>query len=294
MSHQEESSLPRSFKGIWIPREMWLRRDLSGDELLLWAEIDSLTDPEKGCTATNEYFCQFFKWPERKIQRGIERLKKLGLVSFELKEGKKRTLRSCLKLTPSKMTPYPVKNDTLQQAPLLPPPLYPPSISPQSENKEEIENKTKETSSIVHNSKKDEKDAAASSLASQYLDILKKVSPKISKKKNGQWTIACKKLLALREIEVIKSILEFALKDKFWFNKVLEPQKLLKHLDAIEMEIQKKDRSLWNQLESLTRSNGFNAFSSANGTQAQQLATFGSYMNTLKNSTDGSKENQES
>ena len=40
----------RAFKGIWIPKEIWLSQDLTMQEKIMLVEIDSL-DNESGCFA---------------------------------------------------------------------------------------------------------------------------------------------------------------------------------------------------------------------------------------------------
>ena len=48
----------RDFKGIWIPRHIWLHKDLTHLDKIVLMEIDSLSKSEKGCFASNKYlFC---------------------------------------------------------------------------------------------------------------------------------------------------------------------------------------------------------------------------------------------
>ena len=47
------------FKGIWIPKDIWLSDQLSLMEKVLFVEIHSL-DNERGCYAGNKYFSEFF------------------------------------------------------------------------------------------------------------------------------------------------------------------------------------------------------------------------------------------
>lgn len=49
----------REFKGVWIPREIWLAKDLSMMEKCLLVEIDSLSRQQYGCIATNKRFAEF-------------------------------------------------------------------------------------------------------------------------------------------------------------------------------------------------------------------------------------------
>lgn len=80
----------RDFKGIWIPKEIWLSEDLSMTEKVLLVEIDSL-DNESGCFASNEYFAKFLKISKDRVSRLISGLCKKGyLVStMTYKEGSK-------------------------------------------------------------------------------------------------------------------------------------------------------------------------------------------------------------
>ena len=78
----------REFKGIWIPRDIWLNTELSIIERALLAEIDSLNP----CTAGNEYFAQFFGVSVPTITRAIANLKSHGLIVTEF-DGRVRTCR---------------------------------------------------------------------------------------------------------------------------------------------------------------------------------------------------------
>ncbi|MBB6713933.1 hypothetical protein [Clostridium gasigenes] len=51
--------MKKEFKGIWIPSELWINKDLSVMEKIFLVEITSL-DREKGCYASNGYFSEFF------------------------------------------------------------------------------------------------------------------------------------------------------------------------------------------------------------------------------------------
>ena len=47
----------REFKGVWIPREIWLNK-INMDGKLFLTEIDSL-DKHNTCYASNNYFSEF-------------------------------------------------------------------------------------------------------------------------------------------------------------------------------------------------------------------------------------------
>lgn len=74
----------RDFKGIWIPKNIWLNAELSVLDKVLLAEIDSL-DNENHCTASNEYFAEFFGVGVATITRSIKKLKELGFIETEMK-----------------------------------------------------------------------------------------------------------------------------------------------------------------------------------------------------------------
>lgn len=90
-SHPEEPS--RDFKGIWIPKEIWLNKNLSIEEKVILSEIHSL-DGEDGCFASNAYFQNFFGLSQRVLQLHLARLKKLGFIRVESFDGRKRILKT--------------------------------------------------------------------------------------------------------------------------------------------------------------------------------------------------------
>ena len=94
----------RKFKGVWIPRSIWLSKDLSITEKCLLVEIDSLSSA-KGCFASNNYFSGFLGVSVPTITRAIKRLTKLGLIESETVKkrsdgGKVSTSRLIKMITP--------------------------------------------------------------------------------------------------------------------------------------------------------------------------------------------------
>ena len=85
----------RAFKGVWIPKEIWLDTNLSALDKAIYAEIDSLAT-EDGCYASNEHLAEFCQCSETKISRAISKLKKLGYLKFVSFNGRQRVLQSCL------------------------------------------------------------------------------------------------------------------------------------------------------------------------------------------------------
>lgn len=87
--------MDRDFKGVWIPKEIWLNKDLTAIDKVVLTEIDSL-DNENHCTATNKYLAEFCGVSESTITRSIKKLVDLNLIETEMKTsatGKYRVLK---------------------------------------------------------------------------------------------------------------------------------------------------------------------------------------------------------
>lgn len=87
----------RDFKGVWIPKEVWLDTDLNALDKIILVEIDSLDSEERGCFASNKYLAEFCQCSESKVSRSISKLTKLGYVSVKSFNGRCRVLKSLLK-----------------------------------------------------------------------------------------------------------------------------------------------------------------------------------------------------
>jgi hypothetical protein len=90
----------RDFKGVWIPKDIWLDENLTWMEKLLLVEIDSL-DAEKGCFASNHYFAKFFQLSKSRISDLIGQLVAKGYITtFLLYEGKQVKRREITMVIP--------------------------------------------------------------------------------------------------------------------------------------------------------------------------------------------------
>ena len=74
--------MERVFKGVWIPKEIWLDESLSIQEKVFLVEIDSLDNNEDGCFASNEYFANFFKLSKNRCSEIIKSLEKKGFIKI--------------------------------------------------------------------------------------------------------------------------------------------------------------------------------------------------------------------
>ncbi len=86
----------RDFKGIWIPKEIWLNRSLTVMEKLFLVEISSL-DNNDGCFEPNSYFSDWSGLTKSRCSQIINSLEKKEMIEIELikdgKEVKKRIVK---------------------------------------------------------------------------------------------------------------------------------------------------------------------------------------------------------
>ena len=92
----------RDFRGIWIPRHIWLDKNLKPIEKILLAEIESLGGLHDGCFASNQYFADFLDLSKDRTSKLISGLKNKGYITVELiyKEGTCEVDKRIIKLNP--------------------------------------------------------------------------------------------------------------------------------------------------------------------------------------------------
>ena len=88
--------LVRDFKGIWIPKNVWLNKELNTIDKIVLMEIDSLDATEEGCYASNKYLAEFCQCNEWTISTSINKLIKLDYLEVVKFDGRKRYLKSRL------------------------------------------------------------------------------------------------------------------------------------------------------------------------------------------------------
>jgi uncharacterized phage protein (TIGR02220 family) len=91
--------LERAFKGVWIPKEIWLSNNLTLQEKVFLVEISSL-DNDEGCFASNAYFADFFGLSKNRCSEVIKSLKKKNLISIDYirENGKKNIDRRVIRV----------------------------------------------------------------------------------------------------------------------------------------------------------------------------------------------------
>lgn len=73
----------REFKGIWIPKEIWLNPDIIMMEKIVLAELDSF-ETKNGCFASNAYLGAIINISPSRVSQIISKLKKMNLIKVEL------------------------------------------------------------------------------------------------------------------------------------------------------------------------------------------------------------------
>jgi Helix-turn-helix domain len=75
--------MEREFKGVWITKEIYLRKDLTPTDKLLLAEIECFS--KNGvCFATNQHFADFLGISKKHVSKLINKLASLHLISIDL------------------------------------------------------------------------------------------------------------------------------------------------------------------------------------------------------------------
>ena len=88
----------RLFTGIWIPKDIYLNIDVKWIAKILFLEIHSFTANGKSCFMSNEYISNFLGISIRQVTRIITELKNIGWIEETSFDGRKRFLRSRMKI----------------------------------------------------------------------------------------------------------------------------------------------------------------------------------------------------
>lgn len=86
----------RDFKGVWIPKTVWLDERLNALEKVILTEIDSLDNDERGCFASNKHIADFCQCSETKVSTAISKLIEYGYIYVQNFDGRQRELKSRL------------------------------------------------------------------------------------------------------------------------------------------------------------------------------------------------------
>lgn len=212
-------NFPRDFKGVWIPKEIWLHPELTMLEKFIAAEVDSL-DGDDGCYAGNEHFMKMTGAKESTVRNAIGKLKKLGLVQQVNFDGRLRYLRGYTKILLSGQTAENPAGGPLK-------------IQRADTKNIHIDEKTKEKT-------KEESDAPLG-LASKFFSLIKKNDPKAKQPNLEKWAVEIRRMNEIdgRSYEEIEKLMLFAAQDEFWSSNILSPTKLRKHATKLTIAMKK-------------------------------------------------------
>lgn len=88
----------RDFKGVWIPKVIWLDSRLSALDKVILTEIDSLDQGERGCYASNQHIADFCQCSVTKVSTSISKLIDLDYLYVQKYDGRQRELKSRLSI----------------------------------------------------------------------------------------------------------------------------------------------------------------------------------------------------
>lgn len=115
--------MDRDFKWVWIPKEVWLSKDLNMMCKVLLTEIDSLSKNDEWCYAWNEYFAEFLWISTIQVSRYISFLKenlyieeisfnwRIRVIKSTIERGVKAALSKMIKQPNQKWQSSIIKND---------------------------------------------------------------------------------------------------------------------------------------------------------------------------------------
>lgn len=88
----------RIFTGIWIPKDIYLNKDVRWISKILFLEVHSFTANDKPCFMSNSYISTFLGISTRQVSRIISELKNIGWIEETAFDGRKRYLKSKIRI----------------------------------------------------------------------------------------------------------------------------------------------------------------------------------------------------
>ena len=70
----------RTFKGVWIPKDLYLEKGLSWTQKLILLEVDSFSNNGLPCFVSNEHLSQFTQASLSSVEKGISKLVQAGYL----------------------------------------------------------------------------------------------------------------------------------------------------------------------------------------------------------------------
>lgn len=223
--------LNRDFKGIWIPKEIWLNQDLSVMEKLFLVEIDSL-DNSKGCFASNKHFSEFFNISKGRCTQIIKGLEEKGIVKIDYERQGNQITRRTIRIVNKLSTLVSKLNGGSKN-----------TKQGYLENDEESNTSNSNTSNSnkrSRNSGKPKYDDTSSyyHLANELLALVRNNNPEAKEPNLQTWADDMRKAIELdgRDIETFRSVMKWSQKDPFWKGNILSAKKLREKYDQLRVQ----------------------------------------------------------
>lgn len=83
----------RAFDGVFIPSFIWLSKEFTWTEKIIFIEIKSLTKKDGYCVASNQYLSKFCGCSERTLSQTISLYKNIGVIDIVSFDGRRRKIR---------------------------------------------------------------------------------------------------------------------------------------------------------------------------------------------------------
>ena len=224
----------RDFKGVWIPKEIWLNKDLTIMEKLFLVEIDSL-DNDKGCFASNAHFAEFFGITKGRCTQIIKSLEKKGLVTIKLEREGKNVSKRIIKVVRKLNTLVSKLNTPLSE-----------TKHPYLENDEGSNTSNSNTDSNTSRSKL-KFETQHLKLAELLYKQIKNNLPNYPEKDLEKWANEFRLMMERdkREGEEIQDLIIKTQNHHFWKKNILSPSKLRKQYDRLVLEFEEKQNNSW-------------------------------------------------
>ena len=224
----------RDFKGVWIPKEIWLNKDLTIMEKLFLVEIDSL-DNDKGCFASNAHFAEFFGITKGRCTQIIRSLEKKGLVTIKLEREGKNVSKRIIKVVRKLNTLVSKLNTPLSE-----------TKHPYLENDEGSNTSNSNTNSNTSRSKL-KFETQHLKLAELLYKQIKNNLPNYPEKDLEKWANEFRLMMERdkREGEEIQDLIIKTQNHHFWKKNILSPSKLRKQYDRLVLEFEDSQKNSW-------------------------------------------------
>ena len=223
---------------ITVSIEIMHDKNLNANQKFLLAEIEQLTDLEKGCFASNQHFAELVGITKENVSKNLSGLEKMGYIKTEIKKGTRNNVRQ-ISLIDSTRPPYQIDKTPL---------------SNRQESKENIQ------TNIQTNKKNKQKEIACSSDAKQIADYLlaniRKEKPNFVIKDFKGWVrdidLAMRK--DKRSVTELKGCIDWIYNSKqgaFWIPNILSGKKLREKFDTMESQMTTRTKGrLYEQIQS--------------------------------------------